>query len=354
MDLNTQDHTTFTKPHAERRVVLVYKNMPVAHHVSHIGLGVSSLNTAKVLRGQGVMCDVWPIMNAKGLAERIAATVPRPTHVIIGAPWLPTLDLQAYLVFRFPEIQFAVVCHSNVGFMQADPQAIKNFREDLDLEQGALNFTAGGNSNRFCEWITSAFSRPCTFLPNLYFMETDEPKHHPEWCGGTIRIGSFGAVRQLKNHITSAAAALTIADSLHAHVEFHFSLGRIEGGNVVVGAIRNMLLGLPNITLVEDEWYQWPAFRRLVRSMHLLMQPSHSESFNLVTADGASECVPSVVSDAIDWAPRDWKAEIDDTLSVASTGLQLLRNPRAGAEGFKALLDYNKAGVRAWRRWLNL
>ena len=162
-------HTDYSRPVAERRVVLTYKNFPVAHHVSHIGLGVSALNTAKVLRGAGIMADVWPILNAKDLAAKIAAANPQPTHVVISAPWLPTLDLQAYLVFRFPAIHFAVVCHSNVGFLQADPQAITNFRQDLDLEQGALNFFAAGNSHRFCNWIQAAYSRPCLWLPNSLF-----------------------------------------------------------------------------------------------------------------------------------------------------------------------------------------
>lgn len=354
MDYTQQDHSNYTKPSLERRVVLVYKNMPVAHHVSHIGLGVSALNTAKILRQNGIMCDVWPILNAQDLADRIEATNPKPSHIVINAPWLPSLDMQAKFIFKYPQIHFAVVCHSNVGFMQSDPHAIKNFRENLDQEQAALNFFAAGNSERFCNWIKSAFNRPCTWLPNLYFLESDTPINRPVWNGGVLKIGSFGAVRPLKNHINSAAAALTIATELHTNVEFHFSLGRIEGGNVVVSAIRNLLSGLPNITIVEDEWYQWPAFRRLVRSMNLLMQPSHTESFNMVTADGACESIPSVVSNAITWAPDDWKADTDDTISIARTGVNLIRDPYAGAEGFKALLKFNKNGLRSWKKWLGL
>src|SRR5690348_14863836 len=100
------------RPH----VVLCYKNFPVAHHVSHIGLGVSVLNTAKTLKKGGISSDVWAILGTKTIAERIRTSNPRPTHVVIGAPWLPTLDLQ-HLVFSHPGIHFAIVCHSNVGFL---------------------------------------------------------------------------------------------------------------------------------------------------------------------------------------------------------------------------------------------
>jgi hypothetical protein len=347
------NHIDYTRPSSERRVVLTYKNFPVAHNVSHIGLGVSALNTAKVLQANGIACDVWPILGAKELAQRIQATNPKPSHVVIGAPWIQALDLQAHLVFKFPLIQFSVVCHSNVGFLQNDPTAITNFRQDLNLEQGALNFKACGNSRRFSNWIQTCFNRPCTWLPNLYYLE-GSPVYRRPWSGGTLKMGSFGAVRSLKNHLSSAAAALEIANDLHTDVEFHISVGRIEGGSTVVRAIDAMTAGVPGFTLVKDEWFQWPQFRRLVRSMHLLMQPSYTESFNMVTADGASESIPSVTSDAIEWTPSYWQADVDDPLDIARIGKSLLMSANAGADGFNALAKYNAEGVAAWKSWLGL
>jgi hypothetical protein len=347
-------HVDYSRPELERRVVITYKNMPVAHHVSHIGLGVSALQTAKVLQQNGIACDVWPILGAKDLAARIADTKPQPSHVVIGAPWIPTLDLQAYLVFRFPLIQFSVVCHSNVGFLQNDPTAIKNFREDLDLEQGALNFRAGGNSKRFANWIMSAYGRPCIWLPNLYYLDNGAPTYRSPYRSGLLKIGSFGAVRSLKNHLSAAAAVLEIANDLHTDIDFHISVGRVEHGNSVVRAIDAMLGSVPGIKLIKDEWYRWPQFRFLVRSMNLLMQPSYTETFNMVTADGAAESIPSVVSDAIEWTPSYWQADVDDPLDIARIGKALLTNMHAGADGFNALKAHNAAGVLAWKAWLEL
>jgi hypothetical protein len=344
--------TDFTRPSAERRVVLTYKNMPVAHHVSHIGLGVSALNTAKELQENGIKADVWPILGAKDLAAKIAAANPRPSHVVISAPWIPTLDLQAFLVFRFPDIHFAVVCHSNVGFLSADPQAITNFRQDLDLEQGALNFSAAGNSRRFVQFIQESYQRPCIWLPNLYFMADKTAKFRRPWSGGLLKIGSFGAVRPLKNHLSAAAATLEIAEKLNTQAEFHINVGRIEGGYTVVRAIEAMLLNSPRVTLVKNEWYQWPRFRTLIASMNVLIQASFSETFNMVTADGATESIPSVVSDAIDWAPPEWKAEVDSPANIAKIARYLIGDPAAGAEGFFALQAQNAKGLQAWKHWL--
>ena len=345
-------HTTYSQPTAIRHVVLAYKNMPVAHHVSHIGLGVSALNTAKVLRGEGVYTDVWPILGAKELAQRLASMPNPPSHVVIAAPFIPKLDLQAHLVFKFPHIQFAVTCHSNVGFLAMDPQAIINFRDCLDLEQGAMNFYAAGNSKRFCNFVASSYGRPATFLPNLYYLGDGRAEHRRGWSGGTLRLGSFGAVRPLKNHLSAAATALELADKLHTDVEFHISVGRIEGGSTVVRAIRAMLDRSPYVKLVEDQWYQWPNFRSIVRSMHLLLQPSFTETFNMVSADGASESIASVVSDAIEWAPGYWKADCDDPSSIARIARQLILDSHAGVDGFNALADHNASGIKAWHNWI--
>lgn len=73
----------------------------------------------------------------------------------------------------------------------------------------------------------------------------------------------------------------------------------------------------------------------------------------MVTADGASECVPSVVTDAIDWAPRSWMADGDDVAGIAMTGRHLIGDEQAGTEGFRALQEHNRLGVLAWLEWLN-
>jgi hypothetical protein len=86
--------------------------------------------------------------------------------------------------------------------------------------------------------------------------------------------------------------------------------------------------------------------------MHLLLQPSYTESFNMVTADGVAEGVASVVSSAIDWVPKYWQACPDTVLDIARVGRQLLRDPQAPADGYRALQAHNRAGQAAWRAYL--
>src|ERR1700678_2349668 len=153
-----------------QRLVLAYKNFPAHQNISHIGLGVSALNTCKVLLRGGIITDVWPIVSAQDLRDRLQRAP--ATHVVISAPWIPSVDIQA-LVLANSSTRFAINCHSNVVFLQADSNGVRLVREAMEIEMAAHNFHLGGNSLRFCKWIRSAYTRPCTYLPNLYYLDAD-------------------------------------------------------------------------------------------------------------------------------------------------------------------------------------
>jgi len=331
------------------KLILAYKNFAAYKNISHIGLGVSALNTSKVLARQGIDSEVWPVVQASDLAARLRQSP--ATHVVIAAPWIPSTELQGLLA-SFPATSFAVNCHSNVGFLQADTNGVKLMRDGMEIEMGSSRFHVAANSIKFCRWINAAYSAPCTWLPNLYYLE-GAPPSTPSFSGGTLRIGAFGAIRPVKNFMSAAGASLTIARGLKANLELWVSAGRTEGGgDTVLQSVRAMLDGLPGVSLVHSGWQSWPKFRQVAGHMHLLLQPSYTESFNMVTADGVAEGVPSVVSDAIEWAPEHWKAKSDDVLDIARVGRALLNDPRAASDGYAALSAHNRQGTAAWLQFL--
>jgi hypothetical protein len=332
-------------------VILAYKNFAANRNISHIGLGVAAINTAKVLRQAGMQTDVWPIVGANDLRQRLNAAPAE--DVMISAPWISSLEMHG-LSNDFPRTRFTVNCHSNVGFLQADRNGMRLLRELMELEMATANVHLAGNSRRFCDWVRSAFGAPCAYLPNLYYLDGEAPVPHQPFAGGTLRIGIFGATRPLKNLMSAAGAALEIARNLRAPLELWLSAGRAEGGgDGILAAVREMLNGLPNVTLKMNGWQTWPSFRKTVCYMHLLLQPSYTESFNMVTADGIAEGVASVVSSAIDWAPHDWKANVDDVLDIARVGRRLLHDPRAAHEGMRALKSHNADGLNAYKQFLS-
>jgi hypothetical protein len=332
------------------QVVLAYKNFAANRAISHIGLGVTALNAARSIRAEGIEAAVWPITSAADLSNQLRNSP--ASHVVISAPWIATSDM-ARLSADFPDTHFAVNCHSNLGFLQADPNAMRLIREGIDLQRCTWNFRIAANSERLSRWVELAYSAPCQHLPNMYYLDGVEPKRE-RYAGGTLRIGAFGATRPLKNLMTAAGAAVQIANGLRADLEFWISAGRNEGGGSVADAVRQMMHGLPHVKLVENGWQTWPQFRQTVRHMHLLLQPSYTESFNVVTADGIAEGVPSVVSEAIHWVPANWKAKVDDAGDIARVGRRLLGSRRAPGQGLAALKKYNRNAMYVWKEFLGV
>ena len=321
--------------------------------VSHTGLGVSALNTAKVLRSVGINAIVRPVKDLPDLERKIAQE--KPTHVVINALWLPQNDL-AGLVHKDSHISFAVLVHSNIAFLQVEPKGILLLRAAVDLEQSSVgNFAVAANSRSGTRGMQDAWECPATYLPNLYFLDSTARSQRPKWQGGTLRVGAFGALRPLKNPTGSAFAALAIASNLGADLEFHINVGRNDGGwaDRLVKAVDAIFAGLPNARVVKNPWSPWSDFRRLVRHMHLLLQPSFTESFNVVTADGVAEGVASVVSDVIEWAPIWWQASPDNTEEIARTGRALLSDSHTGVDGLAALKAHNADGINQWSAWMN-
>src|SRR5208282_3664888 len=288
----------------ESRVGIFYKNFAAWKGVSHIGLGVAALANCDYLKEHGIEATVFPVRHNIDIVREITEYAKEHkhnlTHAIISAPWLSTRDMKAIVEF-FPFIQFVVVSHSNVGFLQADPQGIHLLRDYVELSHKLDNLSVGGNSGRFTAWLSKAYNVHAVLLPNMYpvhpHLLRDLASEVRKSFRDTTKIGSFGAIRPLKNQLTACAAAILIAKSLDNPVEFQLSAGREEGGgNIVLSAIQQMAHDVPNFEVIQDGWRGWHEFRKIVAEMDLLIHPSYTESFNMVTADGISQGVPAVGS----------------------------------------------------------
>ena len=337
------------------RVLLAFKNPKVDNpQACHVGLGVTAHNSAEVLVEHGIQASAVPVIDGYYLRDQLRkGTWPGVTHIVLCAPYLDTPFLES-LCREFCHITFAVVFHSNVGFLQADKWAVKVMRQQMELERRVPNFRLAGNCAKFCCAVEKAYAVPCTLLPNLYYLHGPIARKRQPWSGPDLDIGIFGATRLLKNMMTAAWACIQIGRELNAHTRIHVSTGREEGGGGVLACVREMCDGLRNVELVEEPWLPWLEFRRVMRRMNLLMQPSFTESFNGVTADGIAEGVPSVVSPAINWAPKNWIADPDNACEIAETGKRLLRDRNAARDGYRALERHNHLSLKAWARFLSL
>lgn len=288
------------------RVAIIFKDFANWTGLSHIGLNVAALTNARVLDQHGIHTTVFPVRHNIDVVNSIfeyEREHRKPlTHVIISAPWMSRHDMKT-LIEYFPYIQFVVECHSNIGFLQADPNAVEIIRAVIALSFTHPNIVLAGNSKPFVEWASKVYGAKVVLLPNLYPITKPKKKR---WKGTLpIKIGVFGAVRPQKNFMTAAAAAMLIQNQLQLPVELHMSDGGEGDGGSVSRAIDQMVRG-----------------------------------------------VPSVVSQAIRWAPNSWKADSDDVLDVAAKGVKLLCSHFSVWKGLQALRRSNAFALEHWLKYL--
>ncbi len=86
--------------------------------------------------------------------------------------------------------------------------------------------------------------------------------------------------------------------------------------------------------------------------MHILFQPSFDETFNVVTADGIAEGVPSVTDSSIEWTPQSWWCHPEDPGSLVNVAMHLLNDHNAVFEARTQLQQYVTSGVGRWLDYL--
>lgn len=352
-----------TKQLKDLKVVFIYLNFAARNNpnnkISHIGLGNAAAATSRTLKDNGIEAEVWPVAIPEDIEERleqeIAEGKKKPTHIIISAPWIP-IKFFAHMCKKHKDITYITLSHSAPQFLGADRQAGHLLRQGAILEKNVPNYYIAGNTEKFTHWASLAWDIEVPFLPNLYYtgdMKSGEDHRHHN--NGILKIGSFGAIRPLKNQITAAATALEIGKRLGRHTEFWMNSGRNEGGGGFGAGMIEQLTGrIDGFQLRFLPWELWEKFRNRVGEMDLLIQPSDTESFCMVVGDAIWKNVPCVVSNAIEWTPKNWQEGIiDDPQTLADVGIKLLKNRKQEAKnGQKALKKYVRDGILEWKRFL--
>ncbi len=317
---------------------------------SPVGLGVTALHSVRLLRRNGMRADfagVWCVDDIRDALSRFPST----THCVIEAPWVSADDTAA-LASRYPSVQFIVRAHSQIGFLQVEAGAIRILRELLHLQDHALNVSVCANSELLADFLERTYSGECLHLPNLYDASrvARRPSHAHDHR--LLRIGSFGALRLLKNHTTAAAAALMLARSRGADLEFWISKDPDPWGAGILDSLHAMFDDLKWAKLVVNPWEGWAAFRRTVAHMDLCYQLSSTETFNVTAADAIAEGVPCVVTPAIAWAPLHWQVDTDRVEDAARVGSHLLSDGDAVRDGTRALERFTRHATSTWLRFL--
>ena len=261
----------------------------------------------------------------------------KPDVVIIEALWVVPSKFKI-LKQLYPKVIWVVRIHSDFPFLAHEGMAM-----GWIYDYFRLGVMVAANS----EHVTQVLGR-IVYLPNYYPV----PKHVPKLRkrGPVIRFGCFGAIRQLKNNLTQALAAIRYAEDQCKPMEFHINSGRIEGnGDPLLKNLVSLFANQdPNkYRLVIHPWMKHDQFLDLLRSMTVGLQVSLSETFNIVAADGVCVGLPMVMSGEIPWAKTT--AHPTSVLSISEGIYKALKCPVYNVRlNIKSLREYSARSVGRW------
>jgi glycosyltransferase involved in cell wall biosynthesis len=299
---------------------LKHRDMPWGHYGYHLSSGLrnSVCFLVEMLKLLGIIAEVVELIDNNFIDA--AVTKFRPTHCIVEAFWVTPAKF-AQLKKRHPLVTFMVRDHSETPFLANEGRTMEWIA--AYLKEG-VEITA--NSPRAMHDLNvyaTALGYPgmVSYSPNYYPVhQPPNWRHlrpHPVRADDTVRVGCFGAIRPLKNHLVQATAALQYAASLGKKLEFYINASRIEGGgNPILANLIAMFAATPRAKLVQIGWLEHAAFLDLLFGIDICLQVSFSETFNIVSADAVASSCPVVASREVIWLKNYAIAEPTSTASI--------------------------------------
>ena len=312
------------------------------------GLANSCRFVADMLSAKGYPVNVEHAVDGNCIDRLV--TLHKPDVVIIEAYWV-TPDKLKELIKLHKKVKWVVRNHSEVPFLACEGIAVKWSAEYIQL-----GVWVASNSKKTLLDLQTITRSPfdtkfLTYLPNYYPTGTHVPAKQP--MSKQIDISCFGAIRPLKNQLIQAMAAIRFADDLKLQLNFHMNGTRIESnGNPVYHNLRDLFDKNRYHKLVLHDWLPHDKFVALASQMHLCLQVSFSESFNIVAADHCVGGVPIVASEDVVWLNRMIWPDSTDTESIVRHMHFALVNPFQPTRNLKQLTAYSAATAIQWDKVL--
>jgi glycosyltransferase involved in cell wall biosynthesis len=337
--------------------VLRHRDAPWGHdgfyHGYHLSSGLrnSVRFIIELLVSLGIEAKMVEVVDNNSIDREV--TLFKPTHVIIEAFWVIPTKFDV-LIRRHPNVTWMVRNHSETPFLANEGQTfawIAQYlargvevtcnapRSVVDLDAYAQALGHGGL---------------VSYSPNYYPLPADwHPRPHHPHADDTVRIGCFGAIRPLKNHMVQALAAIRYADTLGKKLDFFINATRIEGGgNPILNNLRGLFDATPRAKLIEVGWLEHHEFLELLRHrIDMVLQVSFSETFNIVSADAVLCSCPVVASREVSWLQPYAVADPSSTTSVLQRMLQVRQQHQHHrlAWQFRDLTKFNESSRAIWR-----
>lgn len=327
------------------RILFVIKKRGV-YGVS-FGLLNSAESNAECLQKMGHDAKVVQVIDNNSIDREVFLY--KPTHVVIEAIWVVPSKMEI-LANLHKKVKWYVCVHSKTPFIANEGIAFPWLVELTKLSEKCPNLFIACNNKDFNKDIQRVLNKETFCLPNMY--RKDIKQHSGKMFSDTIKIGCFGAMRPMKNHLEQAMAAIIFVQSLGKKLEFHVNGVTEQKGENVLKNLR-AVMEISENKLIEHPWMPHDKFLDVIREMDIGLQVSLSESFNIVTADFVNCGIPIVVSDDVDWMPWYSKCCPTYTEGIVKALSLAYAWPILSYFNKTSLEKHNKYAERMWSEFLN-
>lgn len=276
------------------------------------GLKNSCEFVAQALAKEGIKSKVVEVVDDNAIDKEVVQF--KPDFVFIEAIWVRPSKVKE-LIKLHKKTEWFVRIHSKIEFLAHEGMAFNWLKDYSKIDKDSKNFKICFNNKQTVEDVKDSLDIKAKYAPNIYLFEK---KNHATNHSDTLKISCFGALREFKNHVNQALAAIRFADKNNFTIEFHIntSLKYEKHGENILKNLRNIFKETKH-KLVEHEWMNHSDFLNLVNSMDVGMQVSFSETFNIVAADHVSLNVPIVGSDEIEFLHSWYQAKPCDVEQIS-------------------------------------
>lgn len=334
------------------------------------GLTISAKQVVEMLKLAGIEVNLVQVVDNNEIDKWVHHY--KPTHVIIEALWVVP-DKFDVLKRLHPNVQWIVRVHSNVDFLAHEGTVVDWIFKYVDKDVYVACNSKAATDNLLSLIPYRTILPRIIYLPNYYsldawgsllstvseyntqFGDLQKQIAAPTYkIQGELNIGCLGAVRPLKNHMPQAIAAINIAKHFNVNLNFHINSTRIEGpAGGIVKALRAVFNLDSRYKLVEAPWMEYNTFQNyLIHNIDLMMQVSHSETFNIVGADAVNNQIPLLASRHIPWLNlRRVVYNTTDVDEITSKGISMWETSNTGViqtEQLSQLYNFCKEAKRLW------
>jgi len=321
------------------------------------GLVNSCEFVANILKKNNIEVKVVQVVDNNDIDREVSNF--KPTHCFIEALWVVP-DKFKELSKLHPNVNWFVRLHSMIPFLATEGISFQWLNEYMELRKQGIKISIACNNKQVYDELSDLY-KYVVYTPNIYKIRDEyfvnintKPDIETITGNNILNVGSFGALRILKNHVQQAIWAIKFANESKKTLYFHINVTEHEIGEgiPILKNLRNLFKNT-NHKLVEHSWMSHDDFLQVVKQMDFGMQLSFTETYCIVAADFVFCGIPIIVSEEINFINKKSTVNISFPDEIIKAMYLCVNSSEISKLNKQNLQLLNKSNEDAEKEWLN-